>query len=74
MSNDQIEITGDDLMVAGNYTVTLTSVGNPDHGQDPNRPMYGTPSKVKRVKSLAEASLACGVYIEDNELGAGKWA
>lgn len=68
------EITGDALTITGNYSVTLKSVGNPDHGQDPDSAVYGVESKVQRVGSLAEASLACKVFIADNELGGGNWA
>jgi len=67
------EITGDALMAPGNYTVTLTSVGNPDHGQDPDSAVYGVPDGARHVRSLAEASRECADYIKDNQLGGGNW-
>jgi hypothetical protein len=54
-------------------TLTLSNVGNPDFGQDPNRPLPGTSKRLRRVFSLEEASKACRAYIEENELGGGNW-
>lgn len=57
------------------YEVHLANVGNPDRGQDPTQPVYGTESGIwKPVGSLREASQACRNYIEDNELGGGNWS
>ena len=33
------EITGDDLQKVGVFCVVLASAGNPDHGQDPEKPL-----------------------------------
>jgi len=52
----------------------LTSVGNPDFGQDPNRPLYGCRSKIIRVDSFEEASKKCLEYISQNDLGSGNWS
>lgn len=54
--------------------VTLASVGNIDHGQNPAAPLYGTPSSSKDVDSLLAASDACCAYIKENGLGAGNWS
>ena len=55
--------------------VVLESVGNPDFGQDPDRPMWGcTPNHAKVVKTFKEASEACVKFIDDNELGGGNWS
>ena len=55
--------------------VELASCGNPDHFQDPNRPMYGCESKHHvTVKTLEEASIVCRKFIEENFLGGGNWA
>ena len=55
--------------------VLLASCGNPDHFQDPERPMWGCESDRKvTVKSLKEASVQCRGFIERNELGNGNWA
>jgi len=52
--------------------VTLSSVGNPDHGQ-----YYGenvlSPTLLVEVKDLSEASAVCRVYIVQHNLGAGNW-
>ena len=54
-------------------TVELDSRGNPDRGQDPDRPLPGVARKVVEVRSLGQASEACLAWIEDNDLGAGNW-
>ncbi len=55
--------------------VKLASVGNPDFGQDPNRPLYGCErSKTVKVNSFKAASEACMSFIERNNLGGGNWA
>lgn len=55
--------------------VVLASVGNPDHGQDPTKPMYGCESnKIVPVASFKEASQKCMQFIADNDLGGGNWA
>lgn len=54
--------------------VELASCGNPDHSQDPDRPMYGCESNhYVTVKTLEEASLVCRRFIEHNFLGGGNW-
>lgn len=55
--------------------VKLSSVGNPDFGQDPNRPMYGCEkNKLVKVTSFKEASEKCKKFIDDNDLGSGNWS
>ena len=54
--------------------VELASCGNPDHFQNPNRPMWGCESNHNiKVGSLEEASLVCSKFIERNNLGGGNW-
>lgn len=54
--------------------VKLASIGNPDFGQDPDKPMYGCePNKMVKVKTFKEASEACVKFIMDNDLGSGNW-
>lgn len=54
--------------------VRLSSVGNPDYGQNPNQSLYGSePNKTVTVKSFKEASKVCQKFIEDNDLGGGNW-
>ena len=54
--------------------VLLESVGNPDHGQDPNAPMCEVSTRSVRVKSLEEASKVCRDYIDSSGLGGGNWS
>lgn len=55
--------------------VILASCGNPDHYQDPDRPMWGCEDNRKvPVKTLEEASKICMEFIHNNDLGGGNWA
>lgn len=56
-------------------TVTLKSVGNIDHGQDPTKQKLGA-SKDKNVKvnSFLEAQQKCMKFIDKNNLGGGNWS
>jgi hypothetical protein len=51
------------------FTVTLSSCGNPDMGQEPT---HSKPRRV-HVASLKEASDVCLAYIAKHNLGAGNW-
>jgi len=73
MSYDN-EITGVDLETINNFTVTLASVGNPDHGQSPEHSLPGVKSITLPVKTLQQASDACQKYITENDLGSGNWS
>jgi len=54
--------------------VRLASIGNPDFGQDPNKPMYGCEKgKLVKVATFKEASEKCRKFIDDNDLGGGNW-
>lgn len=54
--------------------VKLSSVGNPDFGQNPNQSLYGSENnKTVTVKSIKEASKVCKKFIKDNDLGGGNW-
>lgn len=55
--------------------VILLSCGNPDMGQNPDRPyMFCEPGSKVEVDSFAEASKVCRKFISDNGLGSGHWA
>lgn len=60
--------------VKGRMTVSLTSVGNPDHGQDHDAPVYGVEDTTAEVDSLAHASAVCRAWILKNDLGGGNWS
>jgi hypothetical protein len=54
--------------------VKLSSVGNPDFGQNPNQPMYGCEkNKTVKITSFKEAKEICMKFIKDNDLGGGNW-
>ena len=55
------------------FRVFLSSVGNPDHWQNPDVPVWGVPNKVAQVDTLEEASQKCLDYIEEYDLGGGNW-
>lgn len=56
------------------FWVLLSNRGNPDHGQDPDAPIYGGPQdKLVGCQSLAHASAWCQRYIELLNLGGGNW-
>ena len=55
--------------------VELSSVGNPDFGQDPDRPLYGAEKNKKvSVSSFEEASEVVQAFIHENDLGSGNWS
>jgi hypothetical protein len=56
------------------YQVSLASVGNPDYGQDPDRPLPGVPPQLVSVPDVTAASRACRAYIAAHDLGSGNWA
>jgi hypothetical protein len=53
-------------------SVTLSSAGNPDHGQYSGRNVL-SPSLSVQVKDFAHASKICRAYIARYALGAGNW-
>ena len=52
--------------------LTLSSVGNPDFGQDPCRPV--SPTRSIEVKTLTAAAAAVRDYIEHYRLGGGNFS
>ena len=59
--------------MANTMVVELDSRGNPDYGQDPDRPVYGVKPQVAVVLSLGQASAVCLEWIKSNDLGGGNW-
>lgn len=52
----------------------LSNRGNPDHGQDPNSPIFETPQdEWVVVADLDSARVLCRYYINDHELGGSNW-
>lgn len=57
------------------YEIFLSSVGNPDRGQNPEEPLWSAgPAYWSPVLNAREASEAALEYIGKNELGGGNWA
>ena len=55
--------------------VLLASRGNPDHGQDPNRPVPGCPADFwTYAASWSDARMQVLAYIHNHDLGGGNWA
>src|SRR5437868_6570781 len=57
----------------GVFTVKLSSVGNPDFRQDPDRPLPDVPTATAHVETLIEAQDLCQHYIAYYDLGGGNW-
>jgi hypothetical protein len=56
------------------FGVRLACIGNPDFGQDPDRPLPGVPCLLVGVPSLKDAVTACRKYIREHQLGGGNWS
>ncbi|WP_230971733.1 hypothetical protein [Nitrogeniibacter aestuarii] len=69
----ELEITDADLTLEQALTVSLSNIGNPDHGQNPSAPLPGTRDFAIDAKSLKHASTLCRKYIWGFGLGAGNW-
>lgn len=62
------------LKEEGMLKVKLSSCGNPDFRQDPDKPLYGCPDEVcVEVATFKGASIMCLKYIDEFELGGGNW-
>lgn len=57
----------------GKFAVRLQSRGNPDHGQDPERDVWGVPDVEAHVEDLREARALCEAFIAYFDLGGGNW-
>ena len=55
-------------------TLRLNSCGNPDRGENPNRPLPGVPYLKYPVDSFEEASSDVTGYINTYNLGSGNFA
>ena len=53
------------------YRLTLRSFGNPDYGQNPDKPM--SPTETVEVPTLEAASRAASEYRDRHMLGGGNW-
>ena len=57
--------------LTGKYLVELSSAGNIDFGQDPNKPL--SPYRAAVISNPAQASKVVREYIEEFDLGGGNW-
>lgn len=71
----RIDANGFPLIAANaEYRVLLAVRGNPDHGQDPDRPPYGMPGdRVASASSIEAAQTLVRAFIDDHEVGGGNW-
>ena len=53
--------------------VSLNNVGNIDHGQDPDKKLYGTNTGWVECSNFKEASKVVRDYIEQYNLGGGNF-
>lgn len=57
------------------FKVKLASCGNPDHGENPSRPMPGCEkSGWHSAATIEELQTAVRDFITRNDLGSGNWA
>lgn len=55
------------------FKVTVKAIGNPDKGQDPNRPLYGVEPQTFIMQSIADLRDAVWDWQIDNDIGSGNW-
>jgi hypothetical protein len=55
------------------YSVLLTSCGNPDKGQNPYEALWGVPTKRVYADSIEELQNVVREYIEEYDIGGGNW-
>lgn len=56
------------------YSVLLTSCGNPDKGQNPDEALWGVPTQRVYANSIEELQKVVREYIEEYDLGGGNWS
>lgn len=55
------------------YAVTLSGCGNPDHGQNPYKSVYGVPTIMRYADTIEELQEIVKTYIRNYNLGGGNW-
>ena len=55
------------------YAVTLKSIGNIDHGENPYESLPGVPDKTMICVSIEDCQQCVEEYIDEYDLGAGNW-
>jgi hypothetical protein len=55
------------------FEIKTMVCGNPDRGQNPNKPPYGVRAKTLRANTYAEIREMVQDWIGDNDIGGGNW-
>jgi hypothetical protein len=55
------------------YSIKTEVCGNPDYGQNPNRPPYGVRVKTIKASTYSELVGKVRLWIDDNDIGGGNW-
>lgn len=55
------------------YSIKTEVCGNPDYGQDPNKPPYGVRVKTIKAKAFSELTAKVLEWIYENDIGGGNW-
>lgn len=55
------------------YSIKTEVCGNPDYGQNPNKPPYGVRVKTIRASTFAEILDKVREWQSDNDIGGGNW-
>lgn len=55
------------------YAVSLSGHGNPDHGENPYKPLDGVPVTMGYAETIEELQQIVRDYISENDLGSGNW-
>jgi hypothetical protein len=55
------------------YSIKTEVCGNPDYGQNTNRPPYGVRVKTIKAKTYAELLDKVREWQSDNDIGGGNW-
>lgn len=55
------------------YSIKTEVCGNPDYGQNPNKPPYGVRVKTIKASTFAELLEKVREWQSDNDIGGGNW-
>ena len=56
-----------------NYAIKPVVWGNPDYGQDPNKPPYGVRVITLKAKTFSELQAKVREWQYENDIGGGNW-
>jgi hypothetical protein len=55
------------------YSIRTEVCGNPDFGQNPNKPPYGVRITTLKAKTFTELREKVSAWIGENDIGGGNW-